>query len=1233
MNWISFYIYWIILCLPPVIKGQFRSPRIIEHPTDMIVPRKEPVTLNCKAEGKPEPVIQWFKDGEPVITSPEDQKSKKVLLSTGSLFFLEVMHNKKEQDDGVYWCVAKNQAGSVTSRNATLQVAVLKEDFRLQPNDTRVAAGETAMLECGPPKGQPEPTVYWTRNGQKLDTEVSKKHRIVDGGNLLITDVKKEDEGEYQCVVQNMIGSRHSAVAQLTVHVKPYFTLEPRDAVVLSGRDAEFDCQVAGDPPPKILWRREDGKMPTARAQILDSKSLKINNVVPSDEGLYICDAENVIGSISANASLTVHAPPSFITKPSDQKVGLNGVATFECVADGNPPPSVFWTKEGSQVLLFPGMAHGHFHVTQNGALRIQGVQKEDAGYLVCSALSVAGSTTVRAFLQVSSVDDVPPPIIQIGPTNQTLAAHSKAELPCQAVGSPQPTVKWYKDSALITKQKNERITQTADALQIKDLQVSDSGLYTCTASSESGETSWSATLTVDKSPTANIHRTPDPSKFPGPPGTPRILNVTNSSVSLSWTSPIPQNGVSPLIGYTVEYFSADLQTGWVVAANRITNDTITITDLKPDTTYVFVVRAENSHGISIPSGASSVVRTLGANTAAPQHLLNNARSKLSSKVLILRDLFSISSTSIRVVWDVINNADWVEGVYVRFRDLSAGSQTYNLATVMNADTTSYIVTNLRKYTKYDFFIVPFYKSVEGQPSNSMIAQTLEDVPSAPPDSVQIGIINATTAFVKWSPPSPQHLNGILQGYKIQVKPTNSSRTLAQTNVNSTTTMILLNNLTSGTSYTARVAAHTKAGYGPFSGAVPFFMDPNLTTSSAFTSSTLESWFIILLAVFVISLAIGIALLLYLRKKQNKEKDLGHFDVPVVSTDLSHLRMAGMRGVNCGKDTLWIDGGWHTVQEKEGNDVNSSNTKEGSVIDYAEVDSCNLSTFYNPCKGLPSPGNPTPYATTILLSSKECNESSQTCGSRSSTERKTLSSSDSIKNSADQHSPVYRGDTMERENKRKGSGSSGSVVHWSDFQPSSSESTNRLLNSQKPFQSSHKYYKQYCADSPQRRVDNCNRMNGAGRTEHKYHPPPEEHPPPVPFLRPSFKDSIPSHSHSSGSTNSGSYCSRKSRHKYAPCNKIPSESEFENASLLEIQADVGRTAAHQVRFISNVANNKDCSVQSSLPSLINYNNHHNWPNNKYYEDDDGGSCNSSCSCSESSCLYAEGNQCPVAHKV
>ena len=35
-----------------------------------------------------------------------------------------------------------------------------------------------------------------------------------------------------------------------------------------------------------------------------------------------------------------------FIVRPSAARVGLNGIAKFDCVATGNPSPSVFWTKE-----------------------------------------------------------------------------------------------------------------------------------------------------------------------------------------------------------------------------------------------------------------------------------------------------------------------------------------------------------------------------------------------------------------------------------------------------------------------------------------------------------------------------------------------------------------------------------------------------------------------------------------------------------------------------------------------------------------------------------------------------------------------------------------------------------------------------------------------------------------------------------------------------------------------
>lgn len=50
------------------------------------------------------------------------------------------------------------------------------------------------------------------------------------------------------------------------------------------------------------------------------------------------------------------------------------------------------------------------------------------------------------------------------------------------------------------------------------------------------------------------------------------------------------------------------------------------------------------------------------------------------------------------------------------------------MLTVLNGGGASTCTVNgLLKYQSYEFFIVPFYKTVEGKPSNSRIARTLED--------------------------------------------------------------------------------------------------------------------------------------------------------------------------------------------------------------------------------------------------------------------------------------------------------------------------------------------------------------------------------------------------------------------------------------------------------------------------------------------------------------------------
>ena len=88
------------------------------------------------------------------------------------------------------------------------------------PIDSSVAEGDTAVLKCLPPKGNPRPAVRWQKNGDySIHTDLigSERFTVTETGNLVIRDVEASDAAEYVCQAENMVGRRDSEPALLKV--------------------------------------------------------------------------------------------------------------------------------------------------------------------------------------------------------------------------------------------------------------------------------------------------------------------------------------------------------------------------------------------------------------------------------------------------------------------------------------------------------------------------------------------------------------------------------------------------------------------------------------------------------------------------------------------------------------------------------------------------------------------------------------------------------------------------------------------------------------------------------------------------------------------------------------------------------------------------------------------------------------------------------------------------------
>ncbi|XP_026707357.1 roundabout homolog 1 isoform X5 [Athene cunicularia] len=797
-------------------------PRIIEHPSDLIVSKGEPATLNCKAEGRPIPTIEWYKGGERVETDKDDPRSHRMLLPSGSLFFLRIVHGRKSRpDEGVYVCVARNYLGEAVSHNASLEVAILRDDFRQNPSDVMVAVGEPAVMECQPPRGHPEPTISWKKDGTPLD---DKDERItIRGGKLMITYTRKNDAGKYVCVGTNMVGERESEVAELTVLERPSFVKRPSNLAVTVDDSAEFKCEARGDPVPTVRWRKDDGELPKARYEIRDDHTLKIRKVMAGDMGSYTCVAENMVGKAEASATLTVQVvsePPQFVVKPRDQVAALGRTVTFQCEATGNPQPAIFWRREGSQNLLFsyqPPQSSSRFSVSQTGDLTITNVQRSDVGYYICQTLNVAGSIITKAYLEVTDViADRPPPVIRQGPVNQTVAVDGTLVLNCVATGTLMPTILWKKDGILVSTQDSRIKQLETGALQIRYAKLGDTGRYTCIASTPSGEATWSAYIEVQEfGVPVQPPRPTDPNLIPSAPSKPEVTDVSRNTVTLSW-QPNLNSGATPT-SYIIEAFSHASGSSWQTVAENVKTESFAVKGLKPNAIYLFLVRAANAYGLSDPSQISDPVKTQDVPPTSQGVDHKQVQRELGDVVLHLHNPTILSSSSIEVHWTVDQQSQYIQGYKILYRPTPAsyGESEWLIFEVRTPTKNSVIIPELKKGVNYEIKARPFFNEFQGADSEVKFAKTLEEAPSAPPQSVSVtkNDGNGTAIVVTWQPPPEDNQNGRVQEYKVWCLG-NESRYHINKTVDGSTFSVVIPSLVPGIRYSVEVAASTGAGPG-----------------------------------------------------------------------------------------------------------------------------------------------------------------------------------------------------------------------------------------------------------------------------------------------------------------------------------------------------------------------------------------------------------------------------------
>ncbi|XP_052002586.1 igLON family member 5-like [Xyrauchen texanus] len=226
-------------------------------------------------------------------------------------------------DEGPYMCSfqARNQPRTA---HVYLIVHVPARIVNIS-QDKSVNEGDDVNLFCLA-VGRPEPTVNWK----------DFKYGLMSEGEFLdITEIKRHQAEEFECVTNNNVAPPDTRRVKVTVNYPPIIT-DVKNMPAQLGKTAILRCEAMAVPTASFEWYRDD------RRPIESDTSLKIKNektrslllftnVTEKHFGNYTCFASNRLGA--SNASMLLFRPGAVYGGGVSLHTRLSGVGLWFCLS------------------------------------------------------------------------------------------------------------------------------------------------------------------------------------------------------------------------------------------------------------------------------------------------------------------------------------------------------------------------------------------------------------------------------------------------------------------------------------------------------------------------------------------------------------------------------------------------------------------------------------------------------------------------------------------------------------------------------------------------------------------------------------------------------------------------------------------------------------------------------------------------------------------------------------